>query len=70
MLRAVLHCHSNGVVHSDIKPENIMIGADGEIKIIDFGISKRVRSEKENRQTIAGAPCYIAPEGSEGDYDG
>lgn len=42
LLRAITHCHAQGVVHRDIKPENIMYGRDGEIKLIDFGLSKRV----------------------------
>ena len=42
LLRAISHCHASGVVHRDIKPQNIMYGRDGEIKLIDFGLSKRV----------------------------
>ena len=42
LLRAVAHCHASQVVHRDIKPENIMYGKDGEIKLIDFGISRRI----------------------------
>lgn len=42
LVRAVNHCHASGVIHRDIKPENIMIGRDGEMKLIDFGLSKRV----------------------------
>jgi serine/threonine protein kinase len=44
LLRAISHCHATGVVHRDIKPENIMFGKDGEVKLIDFGLSKRVKS--------------------------
>lgn len=40
LLSAINHCHARGITHRDIKPNNIMIGADGEIKLIDFGLSK------------------------------
>ena len=40
LLRAILHCHENGIAHRDIKPDNIMISSNGEIKLIDFGLSK------------------------------
>lgn len=36
---ALIHCHSMDIIHRDIKPENIMFGKDGEIKLIDFGLS-------------------------------
>ena len=41
LFRAVGHCHANGIGHRDIRPENIMIGKDGEIKLVDFGLSKK-----------------------------
>ena len=40
LLRAVSHCHENGICHRDLKPENILIDKNGEFKIIDFGLSK------------------------------
>lgn len=39
VLKAINHCHSKKVAHWDIKPENVMIGEDGQIKLIDFGLS-------------------------------
>ena len=45
LLRAITHCHASGVVHRDIKLENIMYGKDGEVKLIDFGMSKSVQSK-------------------------
>jgi calcium-dependent protein kinase len=45
-----------------------MIGADGEYKLIDFGLSKRVSSNFSTMTTIAGTPYYMAPEVIDGDY--
>lgn len=51
--------HDAGFVHSDIKPNNIMIGPKGVVKVIDFGQSCRIGHRKER---IQGTPDYIAPE--------
>jgi serine/threonine-protein kinase len=51
--------HQMGYIHTDIKPNNIMIGNDGEVKIIDFGLSCKIGQIKER---IQGTPDYIAPE--------
>ena len=51
------HIHQHNIIHGDIKPENILITNDGEIKIIDFGIS----SNKKNRVSISGATIDYAP---------
>lgn len=69
LLRAINHCHASGVVHRDIKPENVMIGRDGEIKLIDFGLSRRVSDKYTTMTTIAGTPFYMAPEVLDGEYD-
>jgi serine/threonine protein kinase len=62
ILSALQHMHANNVVHRDIKPENIMLTKEGEIKIIDFGLSKKQNKEDSMMKTIAGTPYYMAPE--------
>lgn len=56
------------MVHRDIKPENIMLAANDELKLIDFGLSKRQEGNKKLK-TIAGTPYYMAPEVLDGQYD-
>ena len=62
---ALNHMHSQKVVHRDIKPENIMAQGEDELKLIDFGLSKRQEGNKKLK-TIAGTPYYMAPEVLEG----
>lgn len=66
LLKAVNHCHSMNIAHRDIKPENILITEDGDLKLIDFGLSKQVKNKK--MKTIVGTPYYIAPEVLQGKY--
>lgn len=65
---ALHHMHSQKVVHRDIKPENIMLASNDELKLIDFGLSKRQEGNKKLK-TIAGTPYYMAPEVLDGQYD-
>jgi len=60
LFQAINHCHAQGVVHRDIKPDNIMITADNTVRLIDFGLS--VAASKRNLTEIAGTPYYMAPE--------
>ena len=68
LLSACNHIHAKGIVHRDIKPENIMITATDEIKIIDFGLSKRYKKGAKLHD-MAGTPYYMAPEVLDGEYD-
>jgi WD40 repeat protein/tRNA A-37 threonylcarbamoyl transferase component Bud32 len=64
LTRAVQHAHSRGVVHRDLKPANILMSADGEPKVADFGLAKRLDADSEVSQVgqIMGTPSYMAPE--------
>ncbi|MBC8585714.1 Stk1 family PASTA domain-containing Ser/Thr kinase [Youxingia wuxianensis] len=68
ILRALQHAHDKGIVHRDIKPQNIMLLSDGTIKITDFGIARFARSETHTITDKAiGSVHYISPEQASGD---
>lgn len=68
ILRALQHAHEKGVIHRDIKPQNIMLLQDGTIKVTDFGIARFSRSETRTMTDKAiGSVHYIAPEQARGD---
>ncbi len=56
---ALVHMHRRNVCHGDLKPNNIMLGRAGDVKVIDFGLA-RIRGEAKNR--VQGTPEYMAPE--------
>ncbi len=60
--------HSNGVLHRDLKPGNIMLRKDGSIALIDFGLAKKIRLEGEitDKGEIFGTPYYMSPEQGHG----
>lgn len=63
ILRALQHAHDKGIVHRDIKPQNIMLLEDGTIKMMDFGIARFARSEtKTITDRAIGSVHYISPE--------
>lgn len=62
MAKAIYFCHSNNIIHRDIKLENVMIRSDGSIKLIDFGYSLNVNSPKGSPSKFCGTPYYIPPE--------
>jgi serine/threonine protein kinase len=70
LLTALAFLHANGVAHRDIKPDNILLDADKNVKLGDFGFSRRVNGDLL-MQTPCGSPDYVAPEILLGkDYDG
>jgi eukaryotic-like serine/threonine-protein kinase len=65
--RALAHAHAAGILHRDVKPENIMVRADGVVKLMDFGISHMVDLERLTvTGQLLGSPAYMAPEHVEG----
>lgn len=68
ILRALQHAHDKGIVHRDIKPQNIMLLADGTIKVTDFGIARFSRTDVRTDHTnkAIGSVHYISPEQARG----
>lgn len=60
--RALDYIHSQNIVHRDLKPENVHISESGQVKLMDFGISKRQGLELTRSGHMVGTPYYMAPE--------
>lgn len=68
ILKALQHAHDKGIVHRDVKPQNIMVLADGTIKVTDFGIARFSRSDQRTITDKAiGSVHYISPEQARGE---
>ena len=72
--RAVQHAHQRGIIHRDLKPGNILVTADGQPKVLDFGLAKALEGDGAQLAIsfdgeVAGTPAYMSPEQAAGDSD-
>jgi serine/threonine-protein kinase len=72
--QAVQYAHQRGVIHRDLKPSNIIVTADGQPHILDFGLAKALLEDDKSRMVsvdgdVAGTPAYMSPEQAGGHLD-
>ena len=68
IMRALEHAHSRGIIHRDIKPQNIMVLRDGSVKVADFGIACLQNNAQTLTQDALGSVHYISPEQARGEH--
>ena len=66
---AVAFAHAHGVIHRDLKPQNIMIGSFGEVLVLDWGVAKVRDNPRELEGTVIGTQHYMSPEQARGEID-
>src|SRR3954464_11608359 len=66
VLRALGYAHQRGIVHRDVKPQNVIIDAEGQAKVADFGIARAGHSEMTQTGAIVGTVQYLSPEQAQG----
>ncbi|XP_015178392.1 PREDICTED: neither inactivation nor afterpotential protein C isoform X1 [Polistes dominula] len=62
VIKALIHLHENNIIHRDVRGSNILLTKEGEIRLIDFGLSKMIKGELGKRNTCIGSPNWMAPE--------
>ena len=62
IILAVEHLHSLNILYRDMKPENVLVGRDGHIKLTDFGLSKEINGDVYSSRSFCGSHAYLAPE--------
>ena len=62
LVSALHYLHTNRVIHRDMKPQNVLVGANKVVKLCDFGFARSIRSQSMVMTSIKGTPLYMAPE--------